>query len=150
MSGTRRRIPKVWRKILDILWQGEGSLCASEIAARSDALLRTTVTPTLKKMEAEGLVEVDHIGRSGNVLVRKFRAVISTPEFYRIYVEVPERVDESVRAYVWSGLDREERERRITEIRSVLEEIERTDTTLLCPGNLLELASAEQSGHNAD
>ena len=59
--------------ILNILWQAEQPLVASEIAKKDDTLTINTVQANLRKLLKKELVEVADIVYSGTVLSRSYR-----------------------------------------------------------------------------
>ena len=59
--------------ILNILWQAEAPLVASEIAKEDETLTINTVQATLRKLLKKELVQVADIVYSGTVLCRSYR-----------------------------------------------------------------------------
>lgn len=124
-----KKLTRVEREIMNILWERGEAMCASEIAEASGSLLRTTVTPTLGRLQRAGIITVDHIGRSKNVLVRKFRPVLTIQEYYaRSRNEDNIDIEDTLRAYVWSSDDPSEWEARISEVREILKALEGQNT----------------------
>lgn len=76
MSRTNNKETKLTGRemdILNILWQAEHPLVASEIAKWDDTLTINTVQATLRKLLKKELVEVADIVYSGTVLSRSYR-----------------------------------------------------------------------------
>lgn len=76
MSRTSKKSTKLTGRemdILNILWQAEQPLVASEIAKWDDTLTINTVQATLRKLLKKELVEVADIVYSGTVLSRSYR-----------------------------------------------------------------------------
>ena len=67
--------------ILNILWNSEEPLVASEIAKRDDTLTVNTVQATLRKLLKQELVEVADIVYSGTVLSRRYRPTVDSKDF---------------------------------------------------------------------
>ena len=80
----KKKFPKLTSReidILNILWENEKPLIASEIAdARSDLTINT-VQAVLRKLLKYQLVEVADIVYSGTVLSRSYRPTITSEEF---------------------------------------------------------------------
>lgn len=62
-------------EILNILWGSDKALTSMEITDAGKGLSQSTVQTVLRKLLKEGLVEVDGITHSGNVLSRTYRPV---------------------------------------------------------------------------
>ena len=67
--------------ILNILWNSEEPLVASEITKRDDTLTVNTVQATLRKLLKQELVEVADIVYSGTVLSRRYRPTVDSKDF---------------------------------------------------------------------
>ena len=84
MLFKKKKFPKLTSReidILNILWENEKPLIASEIAdARSDLTINT-VQAVLRKLLKYQLVEVADIVYSGTVLSRSYRPTITSEEF---------------------------------------------------------------------
>lgn len=66
--------------ILDILWNSENPMTASQITEAKDGLTINTVQSVLRKLLKLELVEVADIVYSGTVLCRSYRASVSAQE----------------------------------------------------------------------
>ncbi len=66
--------------ILNILWESENPMTASEITNAKDGLTINTVQSVLRKLLKQELVEVADIVYSGTVLCRSYRAAVSAEE----------------------------------------------------------------------
>lgn len=60
-------------EILNILWGSDNALTSTEIVDAGKGLSQSTVQAVLRKLPKDGLVEVDGITHSGNVLSRTYR-----------------------------------------------------------------------------
>ena len=81
MLFKKKKFPKLTSREIDILWENEKPLIASEIAdARSDLTINT-VQAVLRKLLKYQLVEVADIVYSGTVLSRFYRPTITSEEF---------------------------------------------------------------------
>lgn len=67
-------------EILNILWGSDKALTSTDIVEAGKGLSQSTVQAVLRKLLKEGLVEVDGITHSGNVLSRTFRPVEKSKE----------------------------------------------------------------------
>lgn len=67
--------------ILNILWNAEEPLVASEIARREETLTVNTVQATLRKLLKQELIEVADIVYSGTVLSRSYRPTEKSKDF---------------------------------------------------------------------
>ncbi len=67
--------------ILNILWNSEKPMTASEIVATGDALTTNTVQAVLRKLLKQAWVEVADIVYSGTVLCRSYRPTMTSKEF---------------------------------------------------------------------
>ncbi len=56
--------------ILNVLWEGKGSLTASQIVEAGPSLTINTVQAVLRKLLKKKLIEIDKIVYSGTVLCR--------------------------------------------------------------------------------
>lgn len=82
-NNDRFRLTNRERDILDILWDSEKSMVASEITAAKDDLSINTVQAVLKKLLQKDLIKVDEIVYSGTVLSRSYKPTL-TPEQFEI------------------------------------------------------------------
>jgi len=60
-------------EILNILWGADKALTSMDITDAGKGLSQSTVQAVLRKLLKEGLVEVDGVTHSGNVLSRTYR-----------------------------------------------------------------------------
>lgn len=67
--------------ILNILWNSENPLIASEIAKHDDTLTVNTVQAILRKLLKQNLIEVADIVYSGTVLSRSYRPTAVSKDF---------------------------------------------------------------------
>ena len=67
--------------ILNVLWEGKGSLTASQIVEAGPSLTINTVQAVLRKLLKKKLIEIDKIVYSGTVLCRSYKPAISANEF---------------------------------------------------------------------
>ena len=75
-------------EILNILWGSDKALTSMEIVDAGKGLSQSTVQAVLRKLLKEGLIEVDGITHSGNVLSRTYRPVeMSREVVLRQFVE---------------------------------------------------------------
>ena len=75
-------------EILNILWGSDKALTSTEIVDAGKGLSQSTVQAVLRKLLKDGLVEVDGITHSGNVLSRTYRPTEKSREVVlRQYVE---------------------------------------------------------------
>ena len=75
-SPTRRE-----QDVLEVLWNGEKPMTASEIVGANPDLTMNTVQAVLRKLLGQKIIEVADIVYSGTVLSRSYRAIISHVEF---------------------------------------------------------------------
>ncbi len=61
------------QEILNILWKSSKGLTSANIVEVGNRLSQSTVQAVLRKLLKEGLIEVDGITHSGNVLSRVYR-----------------------------------------------------------------------------
>lgn len=75
--------------VLDVLWDSEKPMTASEIVAANPTLKKNTVQPTLRKLLKNELIQVADIVYSGTVLSRSYIPSMSRKEFslYRLSSE---------------------------------------------------------------
>jgi len=59
-------------EILNILWNSKEALTSSDIIAKGNRLSQSTVQAVLRKLLKEGLVQVEGVTHSGNVLSRTY------------------------------------------------------------------------------
>lgn len=69
------------RDILNILWNSEVGMIASEIAEKREDLTINTVQAVLKKLLSREFIKVQEIVYSGTVLCRKYCPTLSEAEF---------------------------------------------------------------------
>lgn len=67
--------------VLEVLWDNEKPLTASEIVAANPALNKNTVQPVLRKLLKNELVKVADIVYSGTVLSRSYVPAMTKQEF---------------------------------------------------------------------
>ncbi len=67
--------------ILNVLWENDSSLTASQIVDAHSALTINTVQAVLRKLLKKKLIEIDKIVYSGTVLCRSYKPTISADEF---------------------------------------------------------------------
>lgn len=60
-------------EVLNILWGSEKAMTAIDIADAGNRLSQSTVQAVLRKLLNAGIIEVDCVKHSGNVLSRAFR-----------------------------------------------------------------------------
>lgn len=80
-TNDRFRLTNRERDILDILWDSEKSMVASEITAAKDDLSINTVQAVLKKLLQKDLIKVDEIVYSGTVLSRSYKPTLAPEQF---------------------------------------------------------------------
>lgn len=71
-SPTRRE-----QDVLEVLWNGEKPMTASEIVGANPDLTMNTVQAVLRKLLGQKIIEVADIVYSGTVLSRSYRPIIS-------------------------------------------------------------------------
>ncbi len=69
------------RDILNILWNSDKGLIASEIVKSREDLTINTVQAILKKLLKRNLIKIDQIVYSGTVLSRSYVPTLTEPEF---------------------------------------------------------------------
>ncbi len=69
------------RDILNILWNSEDGMIASEVAEQREDLTINTVQAVLKKLLKREFIKVQEIVYSGTVLSRKYCPALSEAEF---------------------------------------------------------------------
>ena len=67
-------------EILNILWNSEEALTSSDIVAEGNRLSQSTVQAVLRKLLNEGLVQVEGVTHSGNVLSRTYKPTEASRE----------------------------------------------------------------------
>ena len=67
--------------ILNILWNNQEAMIASDIVKEDDTLTINTVQATLRKLLKKNLIEVADIVYSGTVLCRSYRPSMDSKEF---------------------------------------------------------------------
>lgn len=67
--------------IMQLLWNAEKPLIASEIASLKPDLTINTVQAVLRKLLKQGYIEIAEIVYSGTVLTRSYRPLISEQDF---------------------------------------------------------------------
>ncbi len=67
--------------ILNILWNNQEAMVASDIVKEDDTLTINTVQATLRKLLKKNLIEVADIVYSGTVLCRSYRPSMDSKEF---------------------------------------------------------------------
>lgn len=84
-------------EILNILWGLDKALTSMDITDAGKGLSQSTVQAVLRKLLKEGLIEVDGITHSGNVLSRTYRATVKSKEVVlRQYVEQYKEISDIV------------------------------------------------------
>lgn len=119
--------------ILNILWQSEQPMTASQIAASKTNFTINMVQPVLRKLLKQGLIEVHDIVQSGTVFCRCYRPVISSREFALAqFAEEFEdlKTEVSVSALVTTALDTQKSKKKkleeIKQLEHTLEEYKKT------------------------
>lgn len=80
---SAKKNPKLTKRdmdILNILWNSQNPMTASEITNARDELTINTVQAVLRKLLKQDLIEVADIVYSGTVLCRSYRAAVSAQE----------------------------------------------------------------------
>lgn len=67
-------------EILNILWGSDNALTSMDIIDAGKGLSQSTVQAVLRKLLKDGLVEVDGVTHSGNVLSRTYRPTEKSKE----------------------------------------------------------------------
>lgn len=85
------------KDILNILWNSEEAMTASQIANAEESLTINTVQAVLRKLLKLELIRIDNIVYSGTVLCRNYRPAISADEFAlsqfrKEYLKVQDRI----------------------------------------------------------
>lgn len=75
------------KDILDILWNAEKGLIASEIVKQMEGLTINTVQAVLKKLLKRNLIKIDQIVYSGTVLSRSYVPTLTEAEFETSLIE---------------------------------------------------------------
>lgn len=83
MPKQQNNLPLTNREvdILNILWNADKPLIASEIVKFDDTLTINTVQSVLKKLMNKKLIEVSDIVYSGTVLCRSYKPTVDSKEF---------------------------------------------------------------------
>lgn len=79
-----RTFSKREKEIMDILWNSNKALTASEIISYNQELKMPTVQAVLKKLLTSNIIEIAEIVYSGNVLSRTYRPCISADEYVNV------------------------------------------------------------------
>lgn len=127
-----KRNPKLTRRdmdILNILWNSQNPMTASEITNAKEGLTINTVQAVLRKLLKQELVEVADIVYSGTVLCRSYRAAVSAQEitlsrFVSESRQLPGGISPSsfVTAFLDTETDRETRMKEIQNLERLLQE----------------------------
>lgn len=80
-SNDKYRLTNRELDILNILWESERSLVASEITSIREDLSINTVQAVLKKLLHKDLIQIDEIVYSGTVLSRSYKPTLTPEEF---------------------------------------------------------------------
>lgn len=115
--------------ILDILWNSENPMTASQITEAKDGLTINTVQSVLRKLLKLELVEVADIVYSGTVLCRSYRASVSAQEialsrFVSESRRLPDGISPSsfVAALLDTETDKEARAKEIQKLEHLLQD----------------------------
>jgi len=121
-------------EILNILWNSEVGLTASDIVEAGNKLSQSTVQAVLRKLLKDGLVLVDGITHSGNVLSRTYKPAeaskdIITEQFVNNYSGIQNIVSKQsiFAAMLNMEKDSSKRKSEINELKAMLEKFQ-TDT----------------------
>lgn len=68
-------------EIMNIFWESDSPLVASEIARRGNRLTINTVQAVLKKLVASNFIQIEGIVYSGTVLCRSYRPTLTSDEY---------------------------------------------------------------------
>lgn len=81
MENQHIHLTKRENQILDILWNTNEPMTASEIVSSCPDLTKSTVQAVLRKLLTNKYIEVADIVHSGTVLCRKYRPTFSRSQF---------------------------------------------------------------------
>lgn len=116
-------------EILNILWNSEEALTSSDIVAEGNRLSQSTVQAVLRKLLKEGLVQVEGVTHSGNVLSRTYKPTeaskdIITKQFVNNYSGIQNIVSKQsiFAAMLNMETDSAKRKSEIRDLKKMLEE----------------------------
>jgi len=120
-------------EILNILWNSDVALTSADIIEEGNRLSQSTVQAVLRKLLNEGLVQVEGVTHSGNVLSRTYKPTeasrdVITKQFVNNYSGIQNIV--SKRSIFAAMLDMEtDSKKRKAEIDDLKKMLEAFDTT---------------------
>lgn len=118
-------------EILNILWNSNKAMTSSDIVEEGNRLSQSTVQAVLRKLLKDGLVQVEGVTHSGNVLSRTFKPTdasrdIITKQFINNYSDIQNIV--SKKSILAAMLDMEtdsvKRRSEIDDLRSLLNDFD--------------------------
>lgn len=120
-------------EILNVLWDANVPMTASEIANAKDDFSVNVVQPPIRKLLKENLIEIADIIYSGKVLTRCFRPTMTREEFaaYQVTAELQQTQAEfSAPSFVMAMLktekDNKKKLQEIQDLEQMLEEYKKT------------------------
>lgn len=114
-----KRLSKRQYEIMQILWEANRSMLASEIVNAKDELNINTVQSALKAMIEKGYIEVAEITHSRTVLARTYRPVVSKESYLK---EVCDEFDSNLGSWgIFATLiEQEEDIRKLDELEKLI------------------------------
>ena len=119
-------------EILNILWNSEKALTSSDIVEEGNRLSQSTVQAVLRKLLKEGLIEVDGVTHSGNVLSRTYRPTeesrdVITKQFVKNYSGISSIVSKEgiFAAMLQMETDHQKRKSELGKLKELISEYER-------------------------
>lgn len=119
--------------ILNVLWEGQESMTASQIVDANESLTINTVQAVLRKLLKKKLIEIDKIVYSGTVLCRSYKPAISADDFAlshfsNEYKNLQKRISMSslMACLLDNETDPEKLRKNIDELQSALDEYKKS------------------------
>lgn len=119
-------------EILNILWNSEKALTSSDIVEEGNRLSQSTVQAVLRKLLKDGLVTVEGVTHSGNVLSRTYRPTeaskdIITKQFVNNYSGISSIVSKEniFAAMLQMETDRQKRSSELENLKRMISEYEK-------------------------
>lgn len=127
-SKSQSPLTKRELEIMNILWNSEKPLIASDIAKNGDNLTINTVQALLKKLLKSGYIQIADIVYSGTVLCRSYRPSITSDDYelgnilnsYQKIADRPKGISRFVSALLEDEKEPEQLLREIDELQELL------------------------------
>lgn len=118
-------------EILNILWNSDTALTSSDIVAAGNRLSQSTVQAVLRKLLTNGLVAVEGMTHSGNVLSRTYKPTeasrdVITEQFVKNYCDIENIVSKQsiFAALLKTEKDSAKRKAEIHDLKAMLDEFQ--------------------------